>query len=74
MTEPRGRVWLEVDLATLCDNYRKIRDTVEPCEVMAVLKANAYGLGVERVARSLAEAGGEALRRGRVERGSDPRQ
>ena len=57
MLEKRGRVWLEIDLAILKDNYRKIKETVDPCEVMAVLKANAYGLGVERVAKALAESG-----------------
>ncbi len=57
MPEKHGRVWLEVDLATLRDNYRKIKETVDPCEVMAVLKANAYGLGVEPIAAALAAAG-----------------
>lgn len=52
-----ARVWLEINLGTLKDNYRKIAERVEPCEVMAVLKANAYGLGVEPIAKALAEAG-----------------
>jgi alanine racemase len=52
-----SRVWLEVDLGALAANYRKIAAAVAPCEVVAVLKANAYGLGVAEVARALAEAG-----------------
>jgi alanine racemase len=55
-TIPR-RVWLEVDLATLRANYLKIAHAVAPCGVIAVLKANAYGLGVQPIARALAEAG-----------------
>lgn len=51
------RVWLEVDLATLRANYRKIVKAVAPCHVIAILKANAYGLGVHPVARALADCG-----------------
>ncbi len=52
-----GRVWLEISLGTLRGNYEKIRDAVHPCSVIAVLKANAYGLGVKKIAASLAKAG-----------------
>lgn len=55
-TPPR-RVWIEVNLATLCANYRKIATTVAPARVMAVLKANAYGLGAQPIAEALAAAG-----------------
>ena len=51
------RVWVEIDLHQLCENYRRISRAVAPCNVLAVLKANAYGLGVEPVARALAQAG-----------------
>ena len=51
------RVWVEIDLATLRENFGKIRAAVTPCSVIAVLKANAYGLGVEPIAQALAEAG-----------------
>lgn len=56
-----GRVWLEINLQTLRDNYKKIRTAVSPCSVMAVLKANAYGLGVHEIARCLADAGVNAF-------------
>ena len=51
------RVWLDVNLAALQLNYRKIASSVFPCEAIAVLKANAYGLGVEPVAEALEAAG-----------------
>jgi len=56
---PPRRVSVEVDLATLCANYRKIVDAVKPACVMAVLKANAYGLGVQPIAAALAKSGVE---------------
>lgn len=57
VTPPPRRVWVEVNLSTLCANYRKIADAVAPAHVMAVLKANAYGLGAYPMAAALAKAG-----------------
>jgi len=57
VNESYGRVWLEVNLATLRNNYLKIKEAVGDREVMAILKANAYGLGVEPIAAALAAAG-----------------
>lgn len=51
------RVRVEIDIATLVANYKKIRERVAPLEVLCVLKANAYGLGVGAYARALSEAG-----------------
>ncbi len=56
-TLSQPRVWVEIDLATVGDNYRRIAAAVAPARVMAVLKANAYGLGGLPVARALAAAG-----------------
>ncbi len=47
------RVWLEIDMGAIRRNYRRICDYVSPCEVMCVLKANAYGLGVAAYAKHL---------------------
>jgi alanine racemase len=44
---------LEVDLARLRENYRIIASGVAPARVMPVLKANAYGHGLEAVAKML---------------------
>ncbi|MDT8390246.1 MAG: alanine racemase [Lentisphaeria bacterium] len=52
-----SRVWLEIDLTKLRENAARIRQAVAPCGVIAVLKANAYGLGVVPIARTLATAG-----------------
>ena len=43
-----------VKLQRLIDNLQAIRRHVGPAAVMAILKANAYGHGVEAVARALA--------------------
>ena len=51
------RVWVEVDLNKVRNNFRKIREGAAPAQVLAVLKANAYGLGVEPVAECLTQEG-----------------
>ena len=48
-------MWVEIDLAGLRRNYMRIAEAVRPARVMCVLKANAYGLGVEQYSRALAE-------------------
>lgn len=52
------RTWLEIDLDAIRGNYDKIRSFVAPdAQVMAVIKADAYGHGVEYTAREMSEAG-----------------
>ena len=51
------RVTLEVDLDLLAKNFQAILSRVAPAEVMAVIKANAYGLGVNEVASVLKKNG-----------------
>ncbi|MEK9661474.1 MAG: alanine racemase, partial [Alphaproteobacteria bacterium] len=46
-----------VDIDAVVDNYRRYCDLASPVPVAASLKANAYGLGMERVAPALAAAG-----------------
>src|SRR5262249_45927154 len=48
---------LDVDLDAISDNVRAIHRLVAPSGVVAVVKANAYGLGAVQVARA-ALAGG----------------
>lgn len=55
--ESTSRVWLDIDLGKLRRNLARIQERVAPCGVIAVLKADAYGLGVEAIARALAAAG-----------------
>ncbi len=59
--EQASRVNLEIDLGKLKENVRKIRSRVAPSRLMAVLKANAYGLGVAKVAEVAREAGASAF-------------
>lgn len=48
--------WVEVDLAAIRHNYRELKRFTGPeVAVMAVIKANAYGHGLERVAEALRE-------------------
>ncbi len=48
---------LTVDLDAIIANWRKLEKTAVPAECAAVIKADAYGCGVEPVARALAGAG-----------------
>jgi alanine racemase len=52
-----GPCWLEVDLDAISANVRALRRLVGSASVMAVVKANAYGLGAVPVAQA-ALAGG----------------
>jgi alanine racemase len=52
-----GPATLRIDLDALARNYRMLRERAKPGECAAVVKANAYGLGVERVARRLLREG-----------------
>jgi alanine racemase len=56
-----SRVRLEVHLDSIRRNFVQIRKTVKPAQVMAVLKANAYGLGSLPIAEALVAAGADRL-------------
>lgn len=49
--------WLSIDLDAITANWRALRDQAAPAECAAVVKADAYGLGIERVAPALDRAG-----------------
>jgi len=48
---------LRIDLDAIRANYRTIAGVVEPARCGAVVKADAYGLGIEKVAPALRDAG-----------------
>lgn len=48
---------LTVDLGAIVENYRRLRGIASAAECAAVVKADAYGLGVAKVAPALAAAG-----------------
>ncbi len=52
------RTWVEIDLDALKHNYEEIQSRVSSgCEIMAVVKADAYGHGVENTVREFAACG-----------------
>ncbi len=53
----KRRVRVEIDLSALVRNYGRICGHVAPLDVLCVLKANAYALGVGEYARALFAAG-----------------
>ena len=55
-------VWAEISLAAIGNNLRIIRKRVgTKCKVLAVVKANAYGLGAVEISKFLAREGVEAF-------------
>lgn len=62
--------WIEVDLDAVVENYHEVTKHLRPeARCMAVVKADAYGLGSIEVARALEGAGCEAFAVTRVEEG-----
>lgn len=59
LSDPLARAGavLTIDLGAVVANWTQLRDRVAPAECAAVVKANAYGLGVDRVVPALAAAG-----------------
>ncbi|RFB80690.1 alanine racemase [Methylovirgula sp. 4M-Z18] len=48
---------LTIDLRALADNWRLLKARVAPAECTAVVKANAYGIGIEQAVPALLRAG-----------------
>ena len=58
----KSRAWKEIDLSALRHNAQALRALLpQDCELMAVLKADAYGHGAVRSARCLRRAGVRAF-------------
>lgn len=56
------RAWAEVDLDAIAHNIKEIRKITNPnAQIMAVVKADAYGHGFMEVARTLLENGADRL-------------
>jgi alanine racemase len=57
-TMRRDRAWIEIDLAALAHNTRQVKRQLSPTtDLMAVVKADAYGHGAVTVARTVLEQG-----------------
>ena len=54
---PTATSVLTIDLGALRANYRTLREAAAGAECAAVLKANAYGTGVEQAVRTLSKEG-----------------
>jgi alanine racemase len=50
------RCWAEIDRSALRHNAKVVRDRIGSAEMLAVVKANAYGHGLVGVAQTLADA------------------
>lgn len=67
--------WIEVDLDAVRHNVRAFKQLVAPgCQVMAVVKAEAYGHGAVAVARAAIEAGAAWLGVARAREGMSLRE
>ena len=65
-----AETWIEVNLDAVVGNYQEVIKHLRPeSRCMAVVKADAYGLGAIEVARALEGAGCEAFAVTRVEEG-----
>src|SRR4051812_9438970 len=62
-------VWAEVDLGAIRANVRALRETVAPAQLLAVVKADAYGHGAVPVGRAALDAGASCLGVALVEEG-----
>jgi alanine racemase len=58
---PGRRLEARIDLAAIRSNVRRMREVVGPAEVMAVVKADAYGHGMVECARAAVQAGASWL-------------
>ena len=52
-TKKTAGPWVDIDLANLCANYSTIHRSAATAEIAAVVKCDAYGLGMEAVAQAL---------------------
>lgn len=55
--------YVTLDLGAIAHNFQRIREQVPRARIMAVIKANAYGHGLLRVAQALPSADGFAVAR-----------
>jgi alanine racemase len=56
--QPARPTWVEIDLDAIANNVRELVELVTPSKVMTILKADAYGHGMVKVARTVLNNGG----------------
>ena len=74
VSEANAGAILTIDLNAITANYRLFRDRLSGAEAAAVVKADAYGLGVQQVAPALAHAGCRVFFVAHIEEGVRLRQ
>ena len=75
MSREEGRAWVEIDLDALAYNAGKLRSLAPPgCELMAVVKTDAYGMGAVRVAQRLRDEGVKSFAVATVDEGVQLRE
>lgn len=57
MLKARARAWIEVDTSAIAHNVNEVQKLVGNTKIMGIVKANAYGHGMEMCAHALQEAG-----------------
>lgn len=56
--EKTGRAWLEINLTNLRHNAQQLQKLMpQGCELMGIVKANAYGHGVKEISKELSRIG-----------------
>jgi alanine racemase len=55
--QPERPTWVEINLEAIANNVRLLRQIVQPAKIMAILKADAYGHGTVKVARTVLNNG-----------------
>jgi len=71
----RERAWVEVDLGALAHNVRQLRRSLSATtELMAIVKADAYGHGAEAIAQTALQAGAAWLGVATIPEGIELRQ
>lgn len=74
MTQRFRPTWVEIDLGAVRDNVAELVALASPAEVLAVVKADAYGHGAVPVARAAIDAGATWLGVALVEEGAELRE
>jgi alanine racemase len=74
-TNEKHLIWSEIHLDAIASNVRALKRLLPPgCRLMAVVKANGYGHGAVRVARTALENGAEQLAVARLAEGVELRR
>ncbi len=56
-----SRTWAEIDLSAIRHNVRVLKQRAANTDLMAVVKADAYGHGAVEISRAALEAGADSL-------------